>query len=361
MPHTESLRDALAQQPHVALGHHPTPLDQLSNLSADLGISLMVERDDCNGLAFGGNKVRQLEYYMGAALESQSDTVLVTGAVQSNFVRTTVAAAAKLGLQADVQLEDRVADTDSLYQGSGNVLLNQMLGATISMFPEGENEAAADAALDLRAAQLVADGRRPYVIHLGIEHPPIGGLGYAGAAAECLDQLGNELPDVVVTPTGSGLTHAGFVAGARACGWDVPIVGICVRRAANLQKSRVTERSRQIAEILGYERLIRDEDIIVRDNVLAPGYGQMNDAVTNAIDMGAKREALLLDPVYSARTLAGLVNCLDDGVIARGSKVLMIHTGGNPGLFAYQNKLAGKLSRVSRIEPNRRTASLVNS
>ena len=189
MTDTANLTSGLSRHPSVSLGHHPTPIDHLVNLSADVGVTMLAKRDDCNGFAFGGNKVRQLEYYMGAAIAAEADTVLVTGAVQSNFVRTTSAAAAKLGLAAHVQLEDRVANADNLYQRSGNVLLNQLIGASISTFPEGENEAAADAALDRRAEELAAQGRKPYVIHLGADHPPVGGLGYAAAAGEVLHQL----------------------------------------------------------------------------------------------------------------------------------------------------------------------------
>ncbi len=346
---TAPLRAALARHPHVSLGHHPTPIERLANLGADLGLTLLAKRDDCNGLAFGGNKVRQLEFYMGAAVAAGADIVMVTGAVQSNFVRTTAAAAAKLGLAAEVQLEDRVPGTDMLQQRSGNVLLNEMIGATINYFPEGENEAAADAALDARAAELSREGRNPYVIHLSIDHPPIGGLGYAAAAAETLEQLDGDLPDAVVIPSGSGLTHAGFLVGARACGWTVPIIGVCVRRVASQQQLRIAQRARQIAALLGHDDLIEDADIIVRDNVLAPGYGQLNDAVTHAIDIGARREALFLDPVYSGRTLAGLIDCLNEQVVLPGQKILMIHTGGNTGLFAYQNKLATALDRVRPV------------
>lgn len=349
MVDTASLRAALARHPQVALGHHPTPIDRLANLSDDLGVTLLAKRDDCNGLAFGGNKVRQLEFYMGAAVAAGADTVMVTGAVQSNFVRTTAAAAAKLGLAAEVQLEDRVPGTDFLQQHSGNVLLNEMVGATVHYFPEGENEAAADAALDARAEELGREGRTAYVIHLGIDHPPIGGLGYAACAAETVEQLGDDLPDIVVVPSGSGLTHAGFLVGTRASGWNVPVIGSCVRRKAGLQEERIDMRARQIAALLGHDDLIQDDDIIVRDNVLAPGYGQLNDAVTHAIDVAARREALLLDPVYSGRTLAGLIDCIEAGVIRPGQTVLMLHTGGNPSLFAYQNKLAGVLERVHGV------------
>jgi D-cysteine desulfhydrase/L-cysteate sulfo-lyase len=346
---TDRLKEALAKHAHVTLGHHPTPIDHLAGMSRELGISLYAKRDDCNGLAFGGNKVRQLEYYLGPAVAAKADTVLVTGAIQSNFVRTTAAAAAKLGMAAEMQLEDRVPDADKLYHRSGNVLLNQMLGASLSYFPEGEDEAAADRALDERAARLRDNGRHPYVIHLGADHMPIGGLGYAAAVAETLAQL-DELPDVVVIPSGSGLTHAGFLAGARACGWDVPIIGICVRRAATLQYPRVLKRVRQVIELLGIDVPLDDEDVIVRDQVLHPGYGMLNDDVAKAIDLAARREALLLDPVYSGRAMAGLIECIDAKVIAPNAKVLFIHTGGNPGVFAYQDKLSSVLEHIDPID-----------
>ena len=179
----------LAHHPRVQLGHHPTPIDELPRLGEELGITLWAKRDDCNGLAFGGNKVRQLEYYLGPAAQAGADTMLITGALQSNFVRTTVAAANTLGMRSEVQLEERVPDTDALYRNSGNILLDQLLGATIHYFPEGENETAADAELDRIAERLKGEGRTPHVIHLGIDHPPVGGLGYAAGAAECLHQI----------------------------------------------------------------------------------------------------------------------------------------------------------------------------
>ena len=162
----------------------PTPIETLSNLGTDLGISLSVKRDDLTGAAFGGNKVRQLEFYFGAALEEGADTVLITGAVQSNFTRTTAAIARRLDMDCHIQLEDRVPGISDLYRDNGNVLLDRLLGATIHPFPEGEDEAAADASLHTIAEDLTAEGRHTYIIPLGVEHPPLGALGYVLAAAE---------------------------------------------------------------------------------------------------------------------------------------------------------------------------------
>ncbi|WP_120498572.1 D-cysteine desulfhydrase family protein [Kiloniella sp. EL199] len=339
----EDLVPELKQHRRIVLGHEPTPIEKLTRLGQNLGIELWIKRDDCNGLAFGGNKVRQLEYYLGPGVDANADTVLITGALQSNFVRLTAAAAAKLGWQAHVQLEERVPSDDQLYRKSGNIFLNNLLGAEISYFPEGEDEAGADKALDKRAKELEGEGRRPYVIHLGLGSLPYGGLGYIRAAAETYAQVmaSGKKPDYVVIPSGSGLTHAGFLVGARAIGWDVPIIGICVRRDQKSQTDRIRKRSSELAQMISRPNLIIDQDIIISDKTLAPGYGKMNSQVKEAIEKTAQQEAILLDPVYTARTMAGLIDQVRTGEIPRGAKVLFIHTGGNPALFAYQNAIEG--------------------
>ena len=178
----------IARFPRVRLGHMPTPLEPAPNLGAALGIELWIKRDDCTGLALGGNKVRQLEFHFGEARARGADTVLVTGAVQSNLVCIAAAAARRLGMAIHIQLEDRVKGAGELYRASGNLLLDRVLGATLHAFPEGEDEAAADAAMERRAAALAAEGRKPYVIHSAPGHAPLGGLGYVLAAGEVAEQ-----------------------------------------------------------------------------------------------------------------------------------------------------------------------------
>ncbi|MEP3279211.1 MAG: D-cysteine desulfhydrase family protein [Stappiaceae bacterium] len=331
----------LAKHSRVSLYETPTQLDQAPNLGAQLGVTIDVKRDDTLPLAMGGNKVRQLEYYLGPAKDQGADTVLITGAVQSNFVRLCAAAARRLKWQPVVQLEDRVPKDDVAYNTSGNVLLNQVLGAEIHKFSEGENEAAADANLDRIAEEKRRQGRTPYVIHLGIDHPPIGGLGYAGAAAETYQQyqaLG-VMPNHVVVPSGSGLTHAGFLAGARAIGWTVPVHGICVRRDADQQRARILRRARELDGMLENRGGISEADVRLSDTCLAPGYGRMNAPVAEAIKLAAQEEALLLDPVYSGRTMAGLIELVRNGTIVKGQRVTFIHTGGAPAIFAYQSDI----------------------
>ncbi len=340
-----TLIPSLKRYPTVDLGLQTTPIEALTRMGDKLGISLFAKRDDATTISMGGNKVRQLEYYLGAAIHADADTILITGAVQSNFTRLCTAAAKKLGLHAVVQLENRVPKEDISYNQSGNVLLNQLLGAEIHYFPIGENESAADANLDRMAEQLLINGRKPYVIHLGIEHPPLGGLGYAYCAAECFQQLQamQQLPDHIVIPSGSGLTHAGFLGGARSFGWEVPIHGICVRRSANLQYDRIMQRTNEINQLLGGDGDTDTKDVLVDDAVLEPGYGQLNAQVMKAMSDSAQLEALLLDPVYSGRTMAGLISLVHSGKIQAGETVLFIHTGGLASLFAYQTELTNGL------------------
>lgn len=328
------------------LNVQPTAIDELHRMSAKLGVRLFAKRDDTSILAMGGNKVRQLEYYLGPAMSRNTDTVLITGAVQSNFVRLCAAAAAKLGWRAVVQLENRVSKDSASYNESGNVLLNHLLGAELHYFDGGEDEVAADASLDKLADAQREKGRNPYVVHLGIKYPPLGGLGYAQCAVECFLQLqaNNQWPDHVVIPSGSGLTHAGFLVGARSIGWDVPVHGICVRRDAVQQHKRISQRAAEINQMLKGAAPIISNDVLVDDSVLAPGYGQMNEQVINAMTLSARFDALLLDPVYSGRTMAGLIDLVDRGVIAQGESVLFMHTGGLPGIFAYQDDLMNGMS-----------------
>jgi D-cysteine desulfhydrase/L-cysteate sulfo-lyase len=335
---------SLDDLPRVALGHGPTPLEAMPNLASRFdGLGLLVKRDDCTGLALGGNKVRQLEFYLGEALAEGADTILITGAIQSNFVRLAAAAARKLAMDCHIQLEERVPKTDPLYRGSGNVLLDRILGATIHTYAQGEDEAGADAQLHEIAAGLAAAGRRPYVIPLAPGHKPLGALGYVVAAREMLGQI-RELGlgvDEIVVASGSGNTHAGLLFGLRALGSSVPVTGICVRRPAAAQRERIRTRVEEIAQLLGLAPQVVDADIVLRDEVLAPGYGQLNPATLAAIATAARSEGLILDPVYTGKVMAGFLQSAADS--AAGRTLLFLHTGGTPALFAYGNGLADAL------------------
>ena len=243
----------LEEFPRRRLCRLPTPLEAMPNLGAAVGgARAYVKRDDCTDLAFGGNKVRQLEFYLGEARLQGADTILITGAVQSNFVRLAAAAARKSGMDCHIQLEERVPRDDSLYRNSGNVLLDRVLGATLYSYPEGEDEEGADRRVAEIAEELKGEGKRPYIIPLGPGHPPLGALGYVVAAQELLEQMASRRIsiDEVVVPSGSGHTHGGLLFGLRALGSQVRVTGVCVRRNAAPQRERIRDRCREVAELL---------------------------------------------------------------------------------------------------------------
>jgi D-cysteine desulfhydrase/L-cysteate sulfo-lyase len=336
----------LPDLPRLRLLETATALEPMPNLAAATGRpNLFVKRDDCSGLAFGGNKVRQLEFYLGEARAADADTILITGAVQSNFVRLAAAAARKNGMECHIQLEERV-DTDSLhYRTSGNVLIDRLLGATLHSFPLGEDENAADGRLEELAGDLRKAGRRPYVIHLGPDHPPLGALGYVAAAGELLAQIAAlDMPvDGIVLASGSGNSHAGLLFGLRALGSGIPLTGICVRRPAAAQAQRIAGHCRRIDELLDIGMPVADGDIRLDDTHFTPGYGHAGDAVMRAIMLGARTEALMLDPTYTGKAFAGF---LKEAARNPGSGALIfIHTGGTPGLFAYEDELVDAFDR----------------
>jgi D-cysteine desulfhydrase family pyridoxal phosphate-dependent enzyme len=328
--------------PRVRLGHTPTPLELLNNVSAEFGTNVWIKRDDCTGLAFGGNKTRQLEFYIGQALQQGADTLLTTGAVQSNHVRTTVAAARKLGLDVEVQLEHRVDRAQPEYHNSGNPFLVRLMGARIHYYPVGEDEDGADRALELRAAELAEAGRKAFVIPLSNAHTPYGALGYVEGAEELMDQLQalQLQPARFIVPTGSASTHSGFLLGVRARGSHVPVHGVCVRRDGASQKQRVRNKLNSVIATIGCDISIVDEEIICDDSQLAPGYGLPNDSTVTAIKYMARSEGILLDPTYSGKTFAVLLEMLRRGDFAADEHVVFLHTGGAVSLFGYPELVA---------------------
>ena len=323
--------------PRVELSHRPTPLELLNNVSAEFGTNVWIKRDDCTGLAFGGNKSRQLEFYIGQAMQQGADTLLTTGAIQSNHVRMTVAAARKMGLEVEVQLEHRVARDQPEYHNSGNPFLVKLMGAKIHYYPEGEDEAGADRALEERAAEIAKEGGKAFVIPLSNAHTPYGALGYVDGAEELMEQLNERQIEPVrfIVPTGSASTHTGILLGVRACGSAIPVHGVCVRRDAASQSQRVRTKLNSVIEAIGIDISIPDADIICDDSMLAPGYGLLNAATTDAIRYLARREGILLDPTYSGKTFAVLLEMLQRGDFSANQHVMFLHTGGAPSVFAY--------------------------
>lgn len=339
------IESALEKFSVADIGHFPTPLEPMQRLSQHAGGgALYIKRDDCSGLGMGGNKVRQLSYYLGDALANGADTVLITGAVQSNYVRCAAAAAAKLGLQCHVQLEDRVSYDTRAYNNSGNVLLDRLFGATLTHYPVGEDEAGADAQLEELAQSYRRQGKNPYVVHLSTGHTPYGALGYVDAAREILMQISAQTltVDTIVLASGSAHTHAGLVTGLRLAKSTINVIGACVRRDKSLQQPRVLQLCAEIAQLLGIDPVVKTEDVICNDEYFAPGYGRPGEKALEAMKCAARLEGIIVDPVYTAKSLACAMAIAEKAKPA--SKILYLHTGGSPAIFAYEDMLTKALA-----------------
>ena len=321
-----------AHLPRYPLTFLPTPVHPLQRLSRQLsGPRIWIKRDDQTGLAGGGNKTRKLEFLIADALAQGADTVLTTGAVQSNHCRQTAAAAAQAGLACHLVLSgERPARI------TGNLLLDQLLGAVLH-WTTLDNRLPRLAMLtdELRAA-----GAHPYPITYG-GSDPVGATGYALAVEELRAQvqaMGVKLDAIVFASSSSG-TQAGLVAGAWALGWDVPILGISVDAPAADLQARVAALATATATRLQRPHSFAAAEIQVNADYLGGGYGVMSDLEREAISLAARTEALLLDPVYTGRAFGGLLDLIRHGTFGPGQNVLFWHTGGTPALFAYADEL----------------------
>jgi len=336
----------LARFNPVRFAHLPTPLEPLPRLTEALmtpgggGPSLWVKRDDCTGLAGGGNKTRKLEYLLGDAFANDADTLVTQGAVQSNHVRQTAAAAARFGLACEIILEERTGSKAVDYTRSGNVLLDELLGAKIRLVPGGTdmNQALAEV-----AAEVAERGGRPYVIPGGGSNV-IGALGYVECALELVAQAneaGLEI-DRIVTATGSAGTHAGLVAGLAVMGADIPVLGIGVRAPKDVQEANVFKLAVETADLLGHRERVTRDMVVADCDYVGAGYGLIDKEVVEALKLCARTEGLLLDPVYSGKAMKGLTALSRQGAFDNET-VVFLHTGGAQGLFGYQSELEGQL------------------
>lgn len=320
--------------PRLRFGHLPTPLEPLPRLSRMLGgPRLWVKRDDSTGLATGGNKTRKLEFLIAEAMEAGADTVVTVGAMQSNHARQTAAAAAIAGLRCELLLENRHAIPDRAYETGGNVVLDRLLGATIIEQPEGTDLAAA---LEQRGRELAEKGRVPYLVPLGGSNA-VGSLGYAACAVELIEQshaLDMEL-DHVVHATASAGTQAGLVVGFAAAGAGVPVTGVSAGMPATDLAEIVFEIAGTAAKMIDAPGCVRREMVVVDDRHVGPGYGLPTDAMRKAVRTAASAEALILDPVYTGKAMAGLFHMIDEGRFSPDDNVVFVHTGGVAGLLAY--------------------------
>jgi len=330
----------LARFARIRLAHLPTPLEPLPRLSEELDLDLWIKRDDCTGLAGGGNKTRKLEFLLGAAFEADADTLVTQGAVQSNHVRQTAAAAAAHGLACEIILEERTGSKATDYVGNGNVLLDRLFGATLRTVPGGTDMVAE---LEKTAAEVRARGGKPYVIPGGGSNPT-GALGYVDCAREIVVQADEMDLEVhrIVTATGSAGTHAGLVAGLAVMGADIPVLGIGVRAPKDRQEANVFKLAEETAALLGQPGRVTREQVVADCDYVGEGYGLIDQGVIDALTLAARLDGIVLDPVYSGKAMKGLIALARAGRF-KGETVVFLHTGGAQGLFGYQTEIEGAL------------------
>ncbi|MFE5776072.1 D-cysteine desulfhydrase [Brachybacterium sp. NPDC056505] len=317
----------------------PTPLQRLGRLSAELGgPEIWVKRDDLLGLALGGNKTRKLEFLVADALARGADCLVTAGGVQSNHCRLTLAASRVEGLACHLVLEEDLgADGTAVPDGNapedtGNRFLFDLLGAeTVEVHPHGADLGARMGEI---ARELEAAGAHPYVIPIGGSNA-LGALGYVDAADELLrqiDEAGLEV-DEIVTPSGSAGMQAGLVAGLHAAGSGIDVVGINVSRSREEQEAKIAALAREVTQLLGLPE-VPGEKVVGLGDFVGPGYALPTPGMVEALRLFARTEGLVLDPVYTGKAAAGLVARIRSGQLGPGQTVVLVHSGGTPGLFA---------------------------
>lgn len=319
----------LTRFPRLEFIGAPTPLEYLPRFSDYLGRDIFIKRDDVTPMAMGGNKLRKLEFLAADALREGADTLITAGAIQSNHVRQTAAVAAKLGLNCVALLENPIGTRAENYLSNGNRLLLDLFNVQIELC-----EALSDPAAQLNelATRVEAQGFRPYVIPVGGSNS-LGALGYVESALEIAQQCEGAVSlSSVVVASGSAGTHAGLAIGLEQLMPDVELIGVTVSRSVAEQKPKVVTLQQAVAQQL---ELQAKADIVLWDDYFAPGYGTPNDEGQEAIKLLARLEGILLDPVYTGKAMAGLIDGITQKRFKDEGPILFVHTGGAPALFAY--------------------------
>jgi len=320
----------------VALGFFPTPLERLSNLGASLGIELDIKRDDYTGFGGGGNKVRKLEYLMADACNKQVKVVITTGGHQSNHARMVAAAARKFGMKPILVLR---GNPPEVYQG--NLLLDKLFGAELEFLDPDGYFTQIEGAMNAHAAAAEARGEKALIIPLG-GATPLGALGYVRAIEEMDAQLkarGQQPPQVIVAPTGSGGTLAGLYVGARQYWPETQIVGISVSAKAAWFQDKISKMAQDCADLLEWPQQWAAEDIWIEDGFVGTAYGVPSPGGIEAIYRVAQAEGVLLDPVYTGKAMHGLISLVEQGKIQAGARVIFVHCGGSPALYPFAKTL----------------------
>ena len=316
----------------------PTPIEHLPRLTAHLGgaVQIYAKREDCNsGLAFGGNKLRKLEYIVPDAIASNADTLVSIGGVQSNHTRMVAAVAAKIGMKCRLIQESWVPHEDAVYDRVGNILLSRIMGAETQLVDEGFDigiRGSWTAALE----DVKAKGGKPYAIPAGASVHKFGGLGYVGFAEEVRAQeaeMGVHF-DYVIVCTVTGSTHAGMVVGFAADGRARNVIGIDASCTPAQTRAQVLDIARNTAELIGAPD-VADEDVVLLEDYAYPVYGVPSKATVEAIRLSARLEGMITDPVYEGKSMQGMIDLVEKGFLPAGSNVLYAHLGGAPALNGY--------------------------
>ena len=324
----------LARFPRRRYADGPTPLQPLARLTEALGgPNLFIKRDDALGFAGGGNKIRKLEFVVADALQKGADYLITCGAVQSNHCRLTLAAAVREGLKCGLVLEERVPGSYKP-QASGNNFLYRLMGVDrINVVPGGSDMLGA---MNTMADEMKARGRRPYIIPGGASNP-LGALGYVACAQEIIFQafdIGLRI-DRVVCASGSAGTHAGLLVGFRGLNSGIPVVGMNVSRPKDQQEDLVFKLARETESLAGISGDLPRDAVLCFADYVGAGYSLPTAGMVAAVKMLARTEAVLLDPVYTGKAMAGLIDQVRKGFFRQGENVLFVHTGGAPALYAY--------------------------
>ena len=316
----------------IKLGHFPTPIEFLKNITYHLnGPQIYIKRDDCTGLATGGNKTRKLEFLMPDAIKNKADLIVTVGAVQSNHTRQTAAACAILGLKCLIVLELRLADAPDIYMTSGNVFLDKLFGAEVIICPDGKDvkEYAEEIMIERKN-----QGANPYYIPVGGSNH-IGELGYVECIREIIEYDKDNMFTHIVLASGSGGTHSGSLVGKTYYNSNIKILGISVKDKKIDQEEKVYKLAKKACNYIKCNELKR-EDVLVLDSYVGGGYGVPTEGMKEAVKLMATKEAILLDPVYSGKGFDGLLDLVSKKYFKDTDRLLFIHTGGAVSLHAYE-------------------------
>ena len=316
----------------IKLGHFPTPIEHLKNVSQHLdGPNIFIKRDDCTGLATGGNKTRKLEFLIPDAIKNKAELIVTVGAIQSNHARQTAAACSLKGLKCLIILEQRLKDPPDAYMNSGNVFLNKLLGAEVMLCPKDQDILEYSTKV---VENIKSKGTNVYFIPGGGSNS-IGALGYVECFKEILEKNSKYNFTHIIHATGSSGTQAGLLAGKKYFQSQLQIIGISVRYEKKIQEEKVYNEAKKVCEKLKCDVLDRSE-VVAYDDYVGSGYGEPTDGMIEATNLLAKKEAILLDPVYSGKGFAGLIGLIRQKKFTKEDNILFIHTGGAVSLSAYE-------------------------